>query len=127
MCFTSIQIDNEQNGVFSLALAKEKGVNRGPHDAARVEGLINIHTNLRPGACDRVAVSRARLVDEVLRLGSLAFRAGRGRLVDAGSATEHTEKFFISGRITVGETGRVGDVEVPDIVAIVGVELAERD
>lgn len=25
LCFTSIQIDNEQNGVFSLALAKEKG------------------------------------------------------------------------------------------------------
>jgi hypothetical protein len=82
------------------------GVDRGPLDAARVEGLVDVRTDLEPGACDRVAVDRARLADVALRLWTLAFRPGRTRLVDAGSPAGHTIEVFISGGVTVGETGR---------------------
>jgi hypothetical protein len=53
------------------------GVDRGPLNAARVEELGDVRTNLEPGACDSVAVDRARLADVALRLRTLAFRPGR--------------------------------------------------
>jgi hypothetical protein len=69
----------------------QNGVDRSPHDAARVEGLACVPSDLEPGACDTVAADRgpaSRM--KRCRLRTLAYEPGKARLVDTGSAAGRT-------------------------------------
>ena len=72
-----------------------------------------------------MAVDRARLADVALRLGTLGYRPGRTRLVDAGSPAGRAEEVFVCGGVTVGETGRASDDAAPVDVGLV--ELVGRE
>lgn len=106
---------------FLPGVGKGGGVDRGLLDAARVEVLVDVCTDLEPGTCDGVLIDRARLADVGLRLRTRAFRPGRARLVNTGRTARHAKEVFICAGVSVLETGRVRDD-----VALVGLELAKR-
>jgi len=101
------------------------GIDRCPLDAESIQGLVDVGTDLEPVACDGVTVDRARLADVALRLGTLGYRPGRTRLVDAGSPARRAEEVFVCGGVTVGETGRASDDAAPVDVGLV--ELVGRE
>ena len=66
-------------------------VDRCSLDAARVEELVNVRTDLKPRACAvMVTVDRAGLTEVTPGLSTTSFRPGRARLVNAGCPAGHT-------------------------------------